>query len=121
MRGAARICRLGLLYHNGYLDRPGAQLDYFGRTGSALLVYALGNKAASHLAAIDAAEPSNADSTDKNRDVERPYIEHALLIAHLMVGIACAVRRHHSIKLVSGMELLAAARARGDLGRRHGP
>ena len=26
--------RLGALYHNGYLDRPRAQLDYYATAGS---------------------------------------------------------------------------------------
>src|ERR1019366_4406877 len=31
--------RLGALYHNGYLDRPRAQLDYYATAGSAPIVY----------------------------------------------------------------------------------
>ncbi len=103
------VRRLAALYHNGYLDRPVAQLDYFARAGSAPLVYALGNKAVSHLTASDGVDPSNADWTDKNRDAGRPYLEHALLIADLMVGIECAVCGRPSIKLVSGQDILARA------------
>ncbi len=110
------VRRLAALYHNGYLDRPVAQLDYFARAGSAPLVYALGNKAVSHFEVIDGVDPSNADWTDKNRDAGRPYIEHALLIADLMVGIECAVRAQPSIKLVSGAELLAKAPRFGSFG-----
>ena len=80
------VRRLGALYHNGYLDRPPAQLDFFTRAGSAPLVYAIGNKGA----LFD--EATGIDWTDKNRDVKRPYIEHALMIADFMVALESAVR-----------------------------
>ena len=38
------IERLAALYHNGYLDRPRAQLDAYARSGSAPMVYALGGR-----------------------------------------------------------------------------
>ncbi|MEQ1718992.1 MAG: hypothetical protein ABL907_23910, partial [Hyphomicrobium sp.] len=40
------VRRLGALFHNGYLDRPSAQLDFFTRRGSAPMIHALGNKGA---------------------------------------------------------------------------
>src|SRR5712691_11958391 len=45
--------RLAALYHNAYLDRPRAQLDYYATAGSAPFVYALGNKGAGVLAELD--------------------------------------------------------------------
>src|SRR5438876_854679 len=38
--------RLHLLYHNAYLDRPRAQIDYFNQGGSTKMVYGLGNQGA---------------------------------------------------------------------------
>jgi Replication-relaxation len=111
------IRRLGALYHNGYLDRPHAQLDYFTRSGSAPLIYALGNKGAAQYAAIEAIDPPIVDWTDKNRDAKRPYIEHALLIADLMIALERAVRAVASLKLLRGKDLLAQAPRMG----RYGP
>src|SRR5262245_3221634 len=45
--------RLAALYHNGYLDRPRAQLDFYATAGSAPIVYGLGNKGAAVLAELD--------------------------------------------------------------------
>lgn len=41
--GKKLLERLASLYHNGYLDRPRAQLDYYTTAGSAPMVYAIGN------------------------------------------------------------------------------
>lgn len=38
--------RLQLLYHNGYLERPRAQIDYYHQGGSRPMVYGLGDKGA---------------------------------------------------------------------------
>ncbi len=101
--------RLSALYHNGYLDRPIAQRDSFARLGSAPLVYALGTKGAVALAEIDARYVAAVDWTDKNRTARRPYLEHALLIADLMVGLEAAVRSHATISLRSPDEMQARA------------
>ena len=105
-RSADKILRrLTALYHNGYLDRPHAQLDYSPRVGSAPIVYALGNKGAALYAGINGTEPVRTDWTDKNRDVSHPYIEHALLIADFMVALECAVRAHPGISLLSARDI----------------
>ena len=85
--------RLAALYHNGYLDRPRAQLDYYATAGSAPIVYALGNKGAAILAELDGAERAKVDWTDKNRTAGRLFIEHTLLTADLMVSAEIAARR----------------------------
>ena len=96
------IRRLAALFHTGYLDRPPAQIDYFARSGSAPLIYALGTKGASMLHGTAA---SGIDWTDKNRTITRPYIEHAIMLADLMVGIECATRSTPTVQLVSAQEI----------------
>ena len=91
------IRRLAVLYHNGFLDRPHAQLDLLTCGGSAPLIYAFGNRAF--------AEQAGTDWTDKNRAVKRPYIQHALMIADLMVALEVALRRYPSIRLVRAAEI----------------
>ena len=111
-RSADKILRrLTALYHNGYLDRPHAQLDYSPRVGSAPIVYALGNKGATLYAGINGTEPVITDWTDKNRDISHPYIEHALLISDFMVALECAVRSYSGISLLSARDLWSGPRA----------
>jgi hypothetical protein len=101
--------RLAALYHNGYLDRPRAQLDYYATAGSAPMIYALGNKGAGLLGDIDGAERKKVDWTDKNRTAGRIFIEHTLLIAELMVATEIAARSASHVRLIRPDDILAAA------------
>ena len=101
--------RLTALYHHGYLDRPRAQLDYLLIAGSAPLIYALGNKGAALYAQFDGVDLANVDWTDKNRDVGRPYLDHALMIAEFMIALECSVRSRADFKLLSAREIVADA------------
>jgi len=103
------IERLGALYHNAYVDRPRAQLDYYATAGSAPMVYALGNRGAAVLADVDGMAMPSVDWTDKNRTAHRPFIEHALLISDLLVSLEVAVRRRSDIVLLSRADILARA------------
>lgn len=98
------VRRLGVLFHNGFLDRPRAQLNVFAHAGSAPLVYALGNKAVFE-------GDRTIDWTDKNRDVKRPYIEHALSIADFMVAIECAARDNPAVSLLAAQDITAHVRS----------
>lgn len=97
------IERLAALYHNGYLDRPRAQLDAYARSGSAPMVYALGGRGAQLLAEHS---KTTVDWTDKNRSVGRLFIDHTLLIADLMVAVDCAVRARSDIALIDAAAIL---------------
>ena len=101
--------RLAALYHNGYLDRPRAQLDYYATAGSAPIVYALGNKGAAILAELDGSERTKVDWTDKNRTAGRIFIEHTLLAADLMVSAEIAARRTGTVRLIEPRDILAGA------------
>jgi hypothetical protein len=103
--------RLGALYHNGYLDRPRAQLDYYATAGSAPMVYALGNKGAALLADLDGSQKPKVDWTWKNRDAGRIFIDHTLLIADLMVAVEIAARSAGNITLIHGTDILKGAPA----------
>jgi len=101
--------RLGALYHNGYLDRPRAQLDYYATAGSAPIVYAVGNRGAAVLAEFDGLQRSKVDWTDKNRTAGRVFIEHTLLTADLAVAFEAACHLHGNVRLINSSEILAAA------------
>lgn len=105
------IERLGVLYHNQYLDRPRAQLDYYATAGSSPMVYALGNRGANALAEHDGTPRSQVDWTWKNRDVGRLFIEHSLLIADVMVAVHVSLQQRPDIKLIEPEEIIANAPA----------
>lgn len=109
--------RLSALYHHAYLDRPRAQLDYLLTVGSAPLIYALGNNGAALYARMAGVDPAIVDWTDKNREVGRPYLDHALMIADFMIALECSVRERADIKLLSAGQILtdtAPATGRAD-------
>jgi hypothetical protein len=93
--------RLQLLYHHGYLERPRAQIDYFHRGGSRPLVYGLGNKSTPLLRRENAVP--HFDWQAKNRSVGRVFLEHALLVTDVLVGIELACRRGR-VRLLSAEE-----------------
>jgi protein involved in plasmid replication-relaxation len=101
--------RLAALYHNGYLDRPRAQLDYYATAGSAPIVYALGNRGAAFLADSDGTPRPKVDWTDKNRTAGRVFIEHTLLTADLAIAFEWSSRRTSSVRLIEASDILAAA------------
>jgi hypothetical protein len=101
--------RLAALYHNGIIDRPRAQLDYYATAGSAPMVYALGNRGALILAEHDGLDRAHVDWTWKNRSVGRLFIEHTLLTADVMVAAECATRARPDLKLMDARQMLAVA------------
>lgn len=101
--------RLGALYHNGFLDRPRAQLDYYARAGSAPIVYALGNRGALALAEHDGMDRAQVEWTWKNRSVGRIFIEHTLLTADLLVAAERVTRLHPGVQLMDARRILGGA------------
>ena len=103
------IERLGILYHNSFLDRPRAQLTYYAAAGSAPMVYALGNRGAHVLAERTGFKAPRVDWTWKKRSAGRLFIEHTLMTADLMVGLACHVRQRPGIALIEPQQIAATA------------
>jgi Replication-relaxation len=101
--------RLGALYHTGYLDRPRAQLDYYATVKRLPYVYGLGNRGAELLAEIDGTQTVKVDWTDKNREAGRPFIDHTLLVAEVMIAFEVAVRARPDVVLMEPGDVLANA------------
>src|SRR5258706_8145887 len=80
-RSQAVVRRLHLLYHNGYLDRPRAQIDYFHQGGSSKMVYRLGNRGADLLQQRFGVPRPRLDWTAKNNSVKSLFLQHTLAIA----------------------------------------
>lgn len=103
------IERLGALYHNDYLDRPRAQLDYYARAGSAPMVYALGNRGAQILRQRGGLVADHVDWTWKNRSAGRTFIEHTLLTADVMVAATRAAQSRPELLLIEPGDIIARA------------
>ncbi|MEI6195345.1 MAG: replication-relaxation family protein [Verrucomicrobiota bacterium] len=91
------VRRLQLLFHQGYLERPLAQLESYYRPGSRAIVYGLGNKGEELLEQEFGITPS---WRDKNRAVGRMLLEHTLLVADVMVSIELACRKRGDVQVV---------------------
>ena len=84
--------RANELYHSGHLDRPRIQFDLPVEGGSAPHIFALGNKGADLLCALDGLPRAKVDWTDKNHTVGAVFFLHTLMIADLMIGFELATR-----------------------------
>ncbi len=104
--------RLQRLYHHGYLERPRAQIDYFHQGGSQSMVYGLGHTGAALLKRELNLPFHRLDWGEKNQEVKRIFLEHALMTADVMVAFELACRRHGGVRLISADELSLPAGTR---------
>src|SRR5450631_7702 len=84
--------RANELYHSGHLDRPRIQFDLPVEKGSAPHIFAIGNKGADLLTALDSVPRAKVDWTDKNHTVGAVFFLRTLMIADLMIGFEIAAR-----------------------------
>lgn len=101
--------RLERLYHAGYIDRPRAQLDYYWKSGSAPLIYALSDRGARLLVERDGLSFANLEWSRKNREAGRPFIEHQIEIADFQVALHRAVQARGDVQLLYADDILATA------------
>jgi len=107
MQGSRKgiLRRLHLLFHGRYLDRPLDQIKPFV-SGSRPLVYALGPRGAGLLFEEFGIFCGKVDWTWKNREVKRIYLEHTLMVAHFMVCLELACRRHGGVRVIETEEIV---------------
>lgn len=91
------VRRLQLLYHHGYLERPRAQLEYYGRGGSRPMVYGLGKKGAKLFKKELGIAASGGET---NHDIGQIFLEHTLLVSDMMVSIELGCRKSHGVTLL---------------------
>ena len=91
--------RLQLLYHNGYLERPRAQLQYYKPGGSKSIAYGLGNKGGMLLHEEFGTDVNSVAWSEKNHLIGRVYLEHALFVSDVMVTLEVACRKHGGVRL----------------------
>ncbi len=95
--------RLQRLFHHGYLERPGCQIDYY-HSGSRRIAYGLGYKGAAWLKRELSLQFHQLDWKQKGH-VGRLFLEHALLVSDIMVAVELACRNRKDIRLLSADEL----------------
>src|SRR6266513_33215 len=96
--------RLQYLFHHGYLDRPRAQLEYFHQGGSQSIVYGLADEGAGLL----------AKRHPPARNIERLFLEHALLVSDAVVAIQVSCRKRSYLRLVEPDEFPRADKVAPD-------
>lgn len=96
--------RLQLLFHHGFLTRPRAQLEYFGRGGSHEIVYGLGNKGATMLQ-NEGVPFQHLRCNEKNDGIGKIFLEHALVVSDIMVALEIACEANGGITFVDAEAL----------------
>ena len=97
--------RLHFLFHGKYLDRPLEQIKPFV-LGSRPLIYAVGPLGADLLNEELGIFCGKVDWAGKNREVKRIYLEHTLMVAHFMVCLEIACRKHGGIRIIETEEIV---------------
>lgn len=107
--------RLNLLFHNGWLDRPRAQLLMPVRLDfrcNHSMIYALGNIGARYLATAYGLPLATVNWTSKNNRVHSGlFLEHTLLVAQFMVMIQLACRQVAGLEFISQEEIVSKRKA----------
>lgn len=106
---AAKILRrLHKLYHNGYVDRPRAQIDYHRKGGgSKPMVYGLTSRGERLLAAETGKSPKR-----RKAGAMRLSLEHALAVTDVMVSLEQDCRERGDLRIIDSDEILDGASER---------
>lgn len=96
--------RLQRLFHDGYLDRPRAQLRYFSEEKPQPIVYALGRAGSRMLE-----KPGRKRSRYDNRNIKQLYLQHTLLVADVMTAFVRACRASGRPRLLTEEQLAEAS------------
>lgn len=83
--------RLQTLYHNGIVDRPRSQIEYY-RSGSSKMVYALGNRGVDLLNGMFRNPAPFIRVSSGNSSIRRMFLEHTLFVADIAVRMEVTCR-----------------------------
>ena len=86
--------RLQKLFHHGYLDRPKSQREL----KNAPMVYALGQQGAELVARESGSRPS-VDWSEKNRQMGRQHLEHALMASRFQTALRHAAKIDQAVDI----------------------
>lgn len=90
--------RLQRLFHQGFLDRPKCQIDYY-QSGSRRIAYGIGKKG---LELLRREQPSLVQGAISNNHkfIGRLFLEHALLVSEVVVSVELACRQRDDINFL---------------------
>ncbi len=100
MPGSAQqiLRRLQLLFQNGYLDRPKAQLAQLAIDGNQPMVYGLGRSGARLVAEMQGGDVDRFDWHTKNARAGALFVRHTVMTSDVVVAFETALRErpgHH--------------------------
>jgi hypothetical protein len=99
--------RLQILYHSGYLDRPKCQLDFYHRARTRPMVYGLGSRGAGTLRQKFDLPFARMDWDTKNKNAGRIFLDHALMIAEILIAFELGCRASGShVKFIPASEIV---------------
>lgn len=101
--------RLTVLYRAGFIDRPIAQIDRFGRGGSQALVYGLDTAGARYLKETLGVPIGVANWRSRNRSYTRENLDHTLAASRFMIDLELACRSRNDLSLIPFEEILKRA------------
>jgi hypothetical protein len=94
--------RLQRLFHHGFLDRPRCQIEYF-QSGSRRIAYGIGKKGLDWLK-CERPFLLPQPASKRHKIIGRLFLEHALLVADIMVAVEMACRRRGDVRLLRTSE-----------------
>lgn len=102
--------RLSVLFHNGYLDRPPAQLDQHRQNGgSPRMIYGLARKGAVVLDKMFNPVRGRVDRAERTSSATNLNLRHALAVSDFMVAIELACRAHSDVKVIQYDDILCSS------------
>ena len=102
--------RLQTLFHNGYLDRPKAQLVYYGAAGSERMIYGLGQQGRRRCSPRPMARCSERLRwTQKNHEAKQLFIKHTVAVADVLITLEQACTPESGLRFVGEDEILEHA------------
>lgn len=101
--------RLTLLYRSGFIDRPIAQIDRYGKGGSQAFVYGLDLAGARYLKETLGVPIGVANWRSRNRSYTRENLDHTLAVSQFMIDMELACLSRGDLALISFEEILKGA------------
>jgi hypothetical protein len=108
---------LKVLFENGYLDRPKAQLADALAAGNRPMVYGVTRKGARVLRELGSSIDPDLDWSDKNRKAGTTFVAHTVAVADVLVRFEVACRGRDDVTFLDAADILAHAPEKTRLAR----
>jgi hypothetical protein len=105
--------RLQRLFHNGYLDRPRCQIDYY-QSGSRRIAYGLGKKGLDWLGR-ERPHLFRRPTAKRPNFIGKLFLEHSLLVSEIVVAVELACRRQSDVRFLCAVDAEAFVPSQWDV------